>query len=83
MNKSETLSFNQSAIMCDCNPLHTQLGRLKATLRFMVGTCVQAHAANTHHANSMEFEAMDSAITKLERLVDDATEAVQRAQEVN
>ena len=50
----------------------------------MAGACMDAHAANTHHTNSTEFATMDAAITKLERLVDDGRETLQRAQaEVN
>ena len=64
--------------------LHGQLEALKTTLHFMAGACMDAHAANTHHTNSTEFETMDAAITKLERLVDDGSAALQRAQaEVN
>ena len=56
--------------------LHAQLEALKTTLHFMAGACMDAHAANTHHTNSTEFATMDAAITKLERLVDDGSGAL-------
>ena len=64
--------------------LHGQLEALKTTLDFMAGACMDAHAANTYHPNHVLFNQMDAAITKLERLVDDGRETLQRAQaEVN
>ena len=56
--------------------LSGQLEALKTTLHFMAGVCMDAHAANTHHTNSTEFATMDAAITKLERLVDDGSGAL-------
>ena len=66
------MQINHEALVRLCG----QLEALKTTLHFMAGVCMDAHAANTHHTNSTEFATMDAAITKLERLVDDGSGAL-------